>query len=146
MKIKILIDEIYENDNFFGAKAGDSCIDLRSTELINIPHGETKTVHTGLHLELPDGYEGQVRSRSGFSRKNEIIIVNSPGTIDQGYTGEILVVFHTLGKRDVVIRKGDKIAQLAICPVLQPSKIKFEKVSKLKDTERGSSGFGSTGV
>lgn len=105
--------------------------------------GQRALVPTGLHLEIPRGYEGQVRPRSGLAWKQGIGLLNSPGTIDSDYRGEVMVIMINLGQEAVTISHGQRIAQLVIAPVLQ---VKFKAVEDLQDTERGAGGFGSTGT
>jgi dUTP pyrophosphatase len=99
-------------------------------------------VPTGVRLEIPQGYEGQVRPRSGLALKHGIAMVNAPGTIDSDYRGEIGVLLVNLGQNRVEFNAGDRVAQLVICPVIQAS---LKVVTQLDETERGSGGFGSTG-
>ncbi len=107
---------------------------LKCLERILIP--------SGVSIELPVGYEGQVRSRSGLSYKQGLVVLNSPGTIDSDYRGEIMVSLINLDADDVIIKPGMSVAQLVISPVVQ---VEFCAVTSLSSTERGSSGFGSTG-
>ncbi len=103
---------------------------------------ETSLVPTGLIFEIPPGYEGQVRPRSGLAIKHQVGIMNSPGTIDSDYRGEVKVILTNFGKEDFVIHAGDRIAQLVFAPVV---KVKLELVDSLNPTERGAGGFGHTG-
>jgi dUTP pyrophosphatase len=96
-----------------------------------------------LVLEIPAGYEGQVRPRSGLAFKQGITVLNSPGTIDSDYRGEVSVIIINLGDTDVTVKDGDRIAQLIIAPVYRVS---FTEARELSETDRGSGGFGSTGV
>ena len=105
--------------------------------------GSRILVPTGLKIALPEGYEAQVRPRSGLAIKNGITVLNSPGTIDADYRGEISVILINLGSEDFVIKRGMKIAQMVIAPYIQA---KFLEVELLSQTERGSGGFGSTGT
>ena len=105
--------------------------------------GERKVFPTGLYLELPRGYEAQVRSRSGLSAKYGICVLNSPGTIDSDYRGEIGVALINLSKEDYIVHNGDRIAQLVFTKVTQ---VEIEPVDALDDTERGEGGFGHTGI
>lgn len=100
-------------------------------------------ISTGLCLQIPKGFEGQVRPRSGLATKHGITVLNSPGTIDSDYRGEIKVVLINLGQSSFTIENGDRIAQLVITPVIQAA---FEEVPSLDTSERGEGGFGSTGV
>ncbi len=112
-------------------------------EKMVIKPGERVLIPTGLSMEIPQGYEIQVRPRSGLSLKTGLMVVNSPGTIDSDYRGELKVIMGNLGKEDEVINHGDRVAQLLLAPVIQA---KFEVVDELTETKRGSGGFGSTGV
>jgi dUTP pyrophosphatase len=103
---------------------------------------EKAMVPTGLHIELPDGYEAQVRPRSGLAAKHGITVLNSPGTIDADYRGEIKVILVNLSKEPFVINRGERIAQMVIA---RYEKIEWEQVCELSDSERGEGGFGSTG-
>lgn len=105
--------------------------------------GERRLVPTGLRLEIPPGYEGQVRPRSGLALKHGIGMVNAPGTIDADYRGEIGVLLVNLGQEPFLLEPGGRIAQLVICPVAQAELV---EVSELGVTERASNGYGSTGV
>jgi dUTP pyrophosphatase len=105
--------------------------------------GETVLISTGFSLEVPKGFEAQVRPRSGLAIKHGITILNSPGTIDADYRGEVKVILTNLGKREFMVKRGDRIAQLVITPVVQAQ---WEEVDSLNETERGAGGFGHTGV
>lgn len=121
---------------------GASGFDLHAIHGLWIHPRKTVIVPTGLHIELPKGYELQVRARSGFTVKRDIIVKNGIGTIDSDYRGEIGVILYNIGKRSVYIEKGERIAQAVIMPVI---KAKFKKVKSIKETKRGSKGYGSTG-
>ena len=125
------------------AHPGDAGMDLRSVESLVVPAGERRLVRTGLAMALPMGYEAQVRPRSGLALKHGITVLNSPGTIDAGYRGEVGVILLNTGKEDFQIGVGDKIAQFVIAPVTIAG---ICEVGELDDSERGSGGFGSTGV
>lgn len=125
------------------AHVGDACADIRSIEDLIIPSGDIVMVPTGFAMAVPIGFEALVRPRSGLAAKYGISVVNSPGTIDSGYRGEVKVILANLGKSDFVIKKGDRIAQLAIRKVPE---ITFDTVNDLSTTDRGSGGFGSTGI
>ncbi len=99
-------------------------------------------VPTGIAIELPPGYEAQVRPRSGLAIRHGITLLNSPGTIDADYRGEIKVIVANLGEEDFVINRGDRIAQLVVCPVVR---VEWEPSEELSQTQRGDGGFGSTG-
>jgi dUTP pyrophosphatase len=124
------------------ATPGSSGVDLRSVEPATIQPGSWGAVGTGLHLEIPLGYEAQVRSRSGLALKKGVMVLNTPGTIDSDYRGEVRVILMNLGKEPFEIQPGDRIAQMVFCPVL---KAELEESSTLSDTERATGGFGSTG-
>jgi len=113
------------------------------SEEIVIKKGERKLVPTGIAIALPDGYEAQVRPRSGLALKNGITVLNTPGTIDADYRGEIGVVLINLGDSDFVFTRGMRIAQMIIAPYIQAKMI---LVDDLESTARGTGGFGSTGV
>lgn len=121
---------------------GAAGMDLRSNEAFELEPGERRTVATGMRCAIPPGFEGQVRPRSGLASRLGLGLVNSPGTIDSDYRGEIKVILINLGSDTIRMEKGERIAQLVICPVL---KVRFEVVSRLEDTVRGEGGFGSTG-
>lgn len=124
--------------------SGSAGMDLSAclTENIVLPKGEVVFVPTGLAMAVPEGYEGQVRPRSGFSTKNSIIMPNSPGTIDSDYRGEILIPLLNLSGKDFVLEPGTRVAQIVLQSVAQ---LPVQLVTKLSDTERGTGGFGSTG-
>ena len=124
------------------AHADDAGMDLCAACDMTIPAGEWARVPTGIAIELPQGTEAQVRPRSGLAAKYGVTMLNSPGTIDAGYRGEICVVLHNHGMEEQTIENGDRVAQLVITPVLQPA---YEAVGELDDTARSGGGFGSTG-
>ena len=125
------------------AHKGDAGLDLFSVEEKNITPGETALVHTGIQIELPEGTEAQIRPRSGLALKYSITVLNTPGTIDEGYRGEIGVILINHGKFDFKVEKGMKIAQMVIKPVLRVSIVEADE---LGTTERAEGGFGSTGL
>jgi len=116
--------------------------DLHSIEDTIINPGERKLIGTGLAFEIERGYEVQIRPRSGLAFKHGITVLNSPGTIDSDYRGEIKVLLINLGSEPFEIKCGERIAQAVVAPVIQAE---IEEVENLSDTERGSGGFGSTG-
>lgn len=130
------------------AKPGDACLDLvfapQDNQGVWLQMGETRIFETGLAIELPVGYEALVRSRSGLATKG-IFVLNAPGTIDEGYRGEIKVILHAVGQDGASFKfhPGDRIAQICFKPVYVPQ---FEEVTELSETQRGSGGLGSTGV
>lgn len=125
------------------ATVGAAGTDLKSAENGVIKPGELKLVKTGLFLEIPDGYEGQVRPRSGLALKFGVTVLNSPGTIDSDYRGEVGVILINHGNKDFIYKKGDRIAQLVFSKVI---KAKFEGHEEINSTKRGTGGFGHTGV
>ncbi len=124
-----------------GAAGADVCAFLK--EDIVIHNGEYTLVPTGLFFEIPEGYEIQVRPRSGLAFKNGVTVLNTPGTIDSDYRGELKVLLVNLGKEDFTVKSGDRIAQIILAPVTQAD---FVQTQLLSQTERGEGGFGSTGV
>jgi dUTP pyrophosphatase len=124
----------------------DSGFDLRSTEELIIKAGERALVGTGLSFDIPEGYEIQVRSKSGLALKQGLMVLNSPGTIDFGFTSEIKVILFNTSKEDVVINFGQKIAQAVLCPVVCGKWVNLIKTDKLDEKDRNNNGFGSTGI
>ncbi|MBO7166677.1 MAG: dUTP diphosphatase [Kiritimatiellae bacterium] len=125
------------------AHPGDAGMDLRSIEDVVIEPGKRALVKTGLAMELPEDAEAQVRPRSGLAIKNGITVLNSPGTIDSGYRGEVGVILINHGEEAFHVEKGMKIAQMVIAKV---EHAKIEVVTELSSSDRGAGGFGSTGV
>lgn len=127
------------------ASEGSAGLDLRAavTEELTLEPGERLLVPTGLVLELPPGWEGQVRPRSGLAVRHGIGLLNSPGTIDSDYRGEVQVLMVNLGTEPFVVRRGDRIAQLVVAPV---AAVEVREAGSLSPTDRGDGGFGSTGV
>lgn len=103
---------------------------------------ESRLIPTGFRIELPEGYEAQVRPRSGLAIKNEIGILNSPGTIDSDYRGEVKIILKNFGQKDFIVKRGDRIAQMVITSYIR---IEWEEVKEINLTDRGSGGFGHTG-
>ncbi|MCH3964239.1 MAG: dUTP diphosphatase [Clostridium sp.] len=142
--MKLLIQKINEKAVVpFYAHEGDAGLDLFSVEKVLIKPMERKLVSTGIRIQLPENTEAQVRPRSGLALKNGITLLNSPGTIDEGYRGEIKVLMINLGEEPFLIEENMKIAQMVIKPV---ERVQVNEVSELTDTERGEGGFGSTGL
>lgn len=121
---------------------GASGMDVKSSSVFIISPGEVCAVETGLSVEISRGYEIQVRPRSGLALKNKIAVLNSPGTIDADFRGEIKVILYNHGTEHFYVYKGDRIAQLVVAPVIRAT---IEEVDELDKTERGAGGFGSTG-
>jgi dUTP pyrophosphatase len=126
------------------ASTGAAGADLRAAVLepLLIAPGERAAVPTGLIVEIPAGWEGQVRPRSGLAIKFGLTVVNAPGTIDSDYRGELKVLLINLGRETVGIARGDRVAQLVVAPAPQAV---FDEIERVDSTERGSGGFGSTG-
>lgn len=126
------------------AKEGDAGMDLCTIERFDLSPGERKLVDTGLRIKIQEGFEGQVRPRSGNALKKGITVLNTPGTIDSGYTGMLGVILQNNGKDTVTFMCPDKIAQLVIAPVVQAEVEEVFSEKDLGETERGKGGFGST--
>jgi dUTP pyrophosphatase len=124
------------------AKAGDVAFDLYSTIDYELRPGERFAVPTGIAVAIPPGYEGQVQPRSGLALKEGVTVLNTPGTVDSGYRGEVKTIMMNHNGNPFKITKGMRISQLAIRPVPE---VEFIEVDELSDTERGEDGFGSTG-
>ena len=124
------------------ATAGAAGMDVVSAESVTIACGARHAVATGLALAIPEGYEIQVRPRSGLALKHGITVPNTPGTIDSDYRGELKVILINLGTEPFAIARGDRVAQLVLAPVVQAA---WDEVAELDATERGTGGFGSTG-
>ena len=111
-------------------------------ETVSIEPGKISVIPTGISVSMPKNFEIQIRPRSGLAAKNQISVLNTPGTIDSDYRGEIKVILINLSEKVFLVEKGDRIAQMILCPVV---KAKLTEVDSLDDTSRGSDGFGSTG-
>ena len=124
---------------------GASGMDLMAfiKDPINVKSKTSCLIPTGLSLAFPEKYEIQIRPRSGLAAKNQISVLNTPGTIDSDYRGELKVILINHGDKSFFVQKGLRIAQMVLCPVI---KAKLKEVENLEDTKRGSGGFGSTGV
>lgn len=127
------------------ATPGSSGMDVRAylDGPISLQPGSSVCIPTGLYFEIPEGLEVQVRSRSGLAVKNQVVVLNSPGTIDSDYRGELKVILFNLGSTEFIINSGDRIAQLVVQEVIQP---KLIEVSGISETSRASGGFGHSGV
>lgn len=124
------------------AAGADLRVCLENRDSFVIKANSRVLLPTGLAFEIQEGFEVQVRPRSGLSLKTDLLVVNSPGTIDADYRGEVKIIMGNLGNEDYVVKHGDRVAQMVIAPIHQAS---LEIVNELTDTERGSGGFGSTG-
>ena len=128
----------YETDGSSGLDLA-ACLDND----IEIKPGKSEIIPTGLAISIPKNFEIQIRPRSGLAARNQISVLNTPGTIDADYRGELKVILINLSDKSFIVEKGLRIAQMVLCPVI---KAKFKEVEYLEDTKRGSGGFGSTGV
>jgi dUTP pyrophosphatase len=149
IKVKVKFVNHSNNEDPKHKHLDDSGMDLRA----NLPDGEItigvgkiKLVPTGLHFELPESMEIQVRPRSGLAAKNGITVLNTPGTVDRGYTGEIKIILINLGEKDFIVNHGDRVAQAVVSPVISGRWSKIIKVDNIGKAERGDGGFGSTGI
>ena len=124
---------------------GSSGMDLSANinSNIEIEPGDSAIIPTGISVSIPNNFEIQIRPRSGLAAKNQISVLNTPGTIDADYRGEIKVILINLGKKKFVLEKGSRIAQMVLCPI---ARAKIREVENLEKTDRGSGGFGSTGT
>lgn len=124
---------------------GSSGLDLaaNNAEKIEINPGKSEIIPTGLAVTIPREFEIQIRPRSGLAAKNQISVLNTPGTIDADYRGEIKVILINHSDKSFIVEKGLRIAQMIVCPII---KAKIKEVETLEDTKRGSGGFGSTGI
>lgn len=125
------------------ASKGAAGMDICAAESVTLRIGKRLAVATGFAFAIPDGYEVQVRPRSGLALKNGVTCLNTPGTIDSDYRGEVKVILANLGEDDFQITKGDRIAQIVVAPVTHASMV---EVNDIDQTARGAGGFGSTGV
>jgi len=144
---KVRIKKLHENAVIPSyAKMGDAGADLYSIEDVTIQKHGVALVDTGIAIELPAGYEAQIRPRSGLALKEGLTVLNSPGTIDEGYRGKICVILFFAasknGEEQKLIPAGTRVAQMVIKPVEQAE---FEEIEELSETDRGADGFGSTG-
>ena len=142
--VKLLIKKLQKNIILPEYKTdGSSGMDLMANveQTVKILPGEKKIISTGIMVAIPEQYEIQIRPRSGLAAKNGISVLNTPGTIDSDYRGEIKVILINLGKDIFEIKKNDRIAQMIVCPII---KVELEEVESLPKTVRGKGGFGST--
>ena len=147
-RTKFVEVELVHEDAVFPKYAypSDSGFDLHSTQDLTIgPFGRI-LVPTGIKVSFQEGYEIQVRPKSGLAIKQGLTVLNTPGTVDQGYTGEIQVIVFNTNNYTVMIPKGMKVAQAVLCPVINGKYVKFEQVDTLNEKDRGDNGFGSTGI
>ena len=125
--------------------SGSSGMDLAAyiNNNVNLEPWKSEIIPTGISVTIPEGFEIQIRPRSGLAAKNKISVLNTPGTIDADYRGEIKVILINLSKDKFTVKKGERIAQMVVCPVVQ---VQLEEVQELSLSDRGVGGFGSTGV
>jgi dUTP pyrophosphatase len=128
------------------AYESDSGFDLRSSEDIIVKSFGRCLVPTGMRFDIPDGYEIQVRSKSGLALNHGLMVLNSPGTVDSGYQGEVKVIIFNTNSEEIKIEKGQKIAQAVLCPVVNGKWINLINVSEISKKDRNDNGFGSTGL
>lgn len=143
---KIIVHGSFGSDSvpqYTSAHASGADIQALLEEPLTLQPGERALVPTGIILEIPEGYEAQVRPRSGLAIRHGITVLNSPGTIDADYRGEVKIILINTGQEPFTIQNGDRIAQMVFAPVIRAE---FYHNPKLSETERGSGGFGSTGT
>jgi dUTP pyrophosphatase len=148
MKTRTLGVELVHEDAKVPSYAypSDSGFDLRSTIEINIPPFGRALIPTGIKLSIPEEYEIQVRPKSGLALNQGLTVLNTPGTVDSGYVGEIKVIVFNTNNETVTVSKGMKIAQAVLCPVVCGKYVSLELTNKVEDKDRGNQGFGSTGL
>jgi len=145
---KILLEYVNNSDNKEPEYAyeSDSGFDLRSSQEIWVQANDRTLIPTGLRFDIPEGYEIQVRSKSGLALNQGLMVLNSPGTVDSGYQGEVkVIIFNTTTER-IKIEKGQKIAQAVLCPVINGKWVDLVKVEEIGEKDRNNQGFGSTGL
>lgn len=145
MSVEVVVKVLRENEEISLPEYGtpfSAGADLRASEAAVLLPGERASIPTGLRIELPEGYEAQVRPRSGLAIRHGVTILNAPGTIDSDYRGEIRVLLINHGQEAFTIEPGDRIAQIVVAPV---SRIVWQQAGSLEESARGEGGFGSTG-
>lgn len=147
-KTKTIKVELTNEDSVFPKYAypSDSGFDLHASEEVILGPFGRALIPTGLKVSFEEGYEIQVRPKSGLAIKQGLTVLNTPGTIDQGYTGEIQVIVFNTNNTTVTIPKGMKVGQGVLCPVIQGKYVEFEQVDNIGEKDRGDNGFGSTGI
>ena len=143
--VKILVKKFDKNIKLPAYKtSGSSGMDLMAhiKNKVIVGPGKTKIIPTGIAVAIPKNYEIQIRPRSGLAAKKGISVLNTPGTIDSDYRGEIKIILINLSKKSFIVKSGDRVAQMILCPV---AKVKLKEVKNLPKTVRGKAGFGSTG-
>lgn len=144
--IKVQVYKTTDNELPSYSKQGDAGKDIRASEGFDIHPGTTEIIKTGLFVSIPQGYEVQARPRSGLSAKTKLRVANSPGTIDSNYRGELCIIVDNIGGDSIIVRKGDRIAQLVLAPVPVWEWEEVDSLDKLGTSDRGNNGFGSTGI
>ncbi len=145
MSVEVVVKVLRENEEISLPEYGtpfSAGADLRASEAAVLLPGERASIPTGLRIEIPEGYEAQVRPRSGLAIRHGVTILNAPGTIDSDYRGEIRVLLINHGQEAFTIEPGDRIAQIVVAPV---SRIFWQQAGSLEESARGEGGFGSTG-
>jgi dUTP pyrophosphatase len=146
---------VYKVDLNYSSKEGrilsynyesDSGFDLYSIEQITIPAFGRALIPTGIVLDIPEGFEVQIRSKSGLALNQGLMVLNSPGTIDQGYIGEIKIILFNTNNHQVIVERGMKVAQAVLSNVVSGKFVTLNKIENVEQKERGSNGFGSTGI
>ena len=146
---------VYKVDLNYSSKEGrllsynyesDSGFDLYSTEQITIPAFGRALIPTGIVLDIPEGFEVQIRSKSGLALNQGLMVLNSPGTIDQGYIGEIKIILYNTNNHQVIVERGMNVAQAVLANVVSGKFVTLNKIENVEQKERGSNGFGSTGI
>ena len=143
MKIKVINKSGFDLPRYEPVRAAGLGVRASNEETVTVKPLERVLVPTGLYVELPEGYEMQVRPRSGLAAKFGLTVLNSPGTVDPDYRGEIKVILVNLSNEPFELRPGERVAQLVVA---QFARVEWEPVSELSETERGAGGFGSTGT
>ena len=148
LRVKVSFLNKSSNDDPSYKYKDDSGVDLRANleENMVLKPLERQLVPTGLHFELPESFEIQVRPRSGLAAKNGVTVLNTPGTVDRGYSGEIKIILINLSNDDFTVKHGDRIAQAVVSPVISGRWANLNKLDNLDNTSRGEGGFGSTGI
>lgn len=137
------LDENAKTPTYGSLSAAGADLSLLSNESVVIPAGETRLLHTGIAVAIPEGYAGLIYARSGLASKRHLAPANKVGVVDADYRGEVMVALHNHGKEDQILENGERIAQLVITPFLRAD---FTLSETLDETERGAGGFGSTGT
>jgi dUTP pyrophosphatase len=145
-KVPLLYVNQSDNEDPNYVYISDSGFDLRTTEDVWVQAHDRKLISTGLRFDIPLGYEIQVRSKSGLALNQGLMVLNSPGTVDSGYQGEVKVILFNTTKDRIKIEKGQKIAQAVLCPVVNGKWVNLVKVDKIQEKDRNDKGFGSTGL